>query len=88
MVDCSHGNSQKDHTRQAAVCRDVLRQLLAGNGAIMGLMLESNLAPGNQTWSPGQAPLRPGVSITDTCIGWNETEDLLNEIAAVVKLSR
>jgi 3-deoxy-7-phosphoheptulonate synthase len=87
MVDCSHGNSQKDHTRQAAVCRDVLRQLLAGNGAIMGLMLESNLGPGNQPWSPGQA-LRPGVSITDTCIGWNETEDLLNEIAAVVKLSR
>ncbi len=87
MVDCSHGNSQKDHTRQAGVCRDVLRQLLAGNGAIMGLMLESNLGPGNQPWSPGR-PLQPGVSITDTCIGWNETEDLLNEIAAVVKLSR
>ena len=87
MVDCSHGNSQKDHTRQAGVCRDVLRQLLAGNGAIMGLMLESNLGPGNQPWSPGQ-PLRRGISITDTCIGWNETEDLLNEIAAVVKLSR
>ena len=86
MIDCSHGNSQKDHTRQAAVCRDVLRQLHAGNGAIMGLMLESNLEPGNQPWSPGR-PLRRGVSITDTCIGWNETEDLLNEIAAVVKLS-
>ena len=87
MIDCSHGNSQKDHTRQAAVCRDVLRQLRAGNGAIMGLMLESNLEPGNQPWSPGR-PLRRGVSITDACIGWNETEDLLNEIAAVVKLSR
>ncbi len=87
MIDCSHGNSQKDHTRQASVCRDVLRQLHAGNGAIMGLMLESNLEPGNQPWSPGR-PLRRGVSITDTCIGWNETEDLLNEIAAVVKLSR
>jgi 3-deoxy-7-phosphoheptulonate synthase len=87
MVDCSHGNSQKDHTRQAGVCHDVLRQLLVGNGAIMGLMLESNLRPGNQPWSPGR-PLRRGLSITDTCIGWNETEDLLNEIAAVVKLSR
>jgi len=87
MVDCSHGNSQKDHRRQAAVCREVLRQLLAGNGAIMGLMLESNLEPGNQPWSPGR-PLRRGVSITDSCIGWNETEDLLNEIAAAVKLSR
>jgi 3-deoxy-7-phosphoheptulonate synthase len=87
MVDCSHGNSQKDHTRQAAVCHDILRQVLAGNGAIMGLMLESNLRPGNQPWSPGR-PLRRGLSITDTCIGWNETEDLLNEIAAVVKLRR
>lgn len=87
MIDCSHGNSQKDHTRQASVCHDVLRQLLVGNGAIMGLMLESNLRPGSQPWSPGR-PLRRGLSITDTCIGWNETEDLLNEIAAVVKLSR
>jgi 3-deoxy-7-phosphoheptulonate synthase len=87
MIDCSHGNSQKDHTRQAGVCRDVLRQLLAGNGTIMGLMLESSLEPGSQPWSPGR-PLRRGVSITDTCIGWNETEDLLNEIAAAVKLSR
>jgi 3-deoxy-7-phosphoheptulonate synthase len=87
MIDCSHGNSQKDHARQPAVCLDVLRQRHAGNDAIMGLMLESNLEPGNQPWCPGR-PLRRGVSITDTCIGWNQTEDLLNEIAAVVKLSR
>ncbi len=83
MVDCSHDNSKKDHRRQAAVCREVLTQVRQGNRAIMGLLLESNLNPGRQTWSRG-APLRPGVSITDACMGWDETRALLHEIAEAV----
>jgi 3-deoxy-7-phosphoheptulonate synthase len=86
MVDCSHGNSGKDPTRQASVCREVLKQVRRGDRRIMGLMLESNLHGGRQSWKRG-APLRRGVSITDGCIGWNETEDLLHEIAEAVKVS-
>jgi 3-deoxy-7-phosphoheptulonate synthase len=52
----------------------------------MGLLLESNLCAGKQSWKPG-APPRRGVSITDACMGWNETEDLLYEIAEAVKVS-
>jgi 3-deoxy-7-phosphoheptulonate synthase len=84
LVDCSHDNSQKDPARQAAVCRTVLDQFCAGQGAILGMMLESHLLPGRQAWAPG-APLRHGVSITDACIGWEETEALLFEVAAAVR---
>jgi 3-deoxy-7-phosphoheptulonate synthase len=87
LIDCAHGNSRKDAARQVAVCREVLQQVRCGQKAILGLMLESNLEPGRQAWSPGR-PLRRGVSITDACIGWYETEDLLNEIAEAVKLAR
>ncbi len=83
MVDCSHDNSNKDHTLQGAVCRDVLRQLTDGQDAIMGLLIESNLQPGRQTWKGG-TELAYGVSITDACIGWDETEPLLYEIADAV----
>ncbi len=86
MVDCSHGNSNKDHRRQGFVCREVLRQVRRPGHPIMGLMLESNLLAGNQTWQRGVAPRR-GVSITDACIGWNETEQLLNEISEAVRQS-
>ncbi|MGE4609683.1 MAG: 3-deoxy-7-phosphoheptulonate synthase, partial [Myxococcota bacterium] len=85
MVDCSHGNSNKDHRLQGFVCREVLRQVRTLGHPIMGLMLESNLLAGRQTWTPGVTPRR-GVSITDACIGWDETEDLLNEIAEAVRL--
>jgi len=81
MIDCSHGNSRKDYTRQPAVCREVLTQLGASRDAIMGLLIESNLHPGRQDWEAG-TPLRYGVSLTDACIGWAETETLLGEIAA------
>ncbi len=87
MVDCSHGNSSKDHARQPSVCRDVIGQVRSGQRAIMGLMLESHLEPGNQAWKPG-AQLEPGVSITDPCIGWGETEALLYEIAEAVTYTR
>jgi len=84
MVDCSHGNSQKDPSRQASVCREVLAQLRTGRRELMGLMIESNLSPGAQTWKPG-GELAYGVSITDACIGWEETEALLEEIAETVR---
>ena len=83
LVDCSHGNSAKDHTRQALVCRDVLAQVRAGESRILGLLLESNLSPGRQDWLPGR-PLEYGVSITDACLGWQDTEKLLFEIAETV----
>ncbi|TKB69490.1 MAG: hypothetical protein E8D47_00170 [Nitrospira sp.] len=80
MIDCSHDNSSKDHRRQGTVARDVLRQFRDGRHSIMGLMLESNLNPGKQTWQLGKT-LAHGVSITDACLGWGETETLLTELA-------
>jgi 3-deoxy-7-phosphoheptulonate synthase len=76
IVDCSHGNSAKDPSQQAAVFAEVVRNYAAGQQAILGVMLESNLLPGRQTWMQG-APLKYGVSITDACIGFAETERLL-----------
>jgi 3-deoxy-7-phosphoheptulonate synthase len=80
MIDCSHANSGKDHKRQAAVCRDIAGQIAAGNRNIVGVMLESNLVSGAQKLTPG-TPLIYGQSITDACIGWEETMGLLGELA-------
>ena len=77
MVDCSHGNSNKDHTQQGAAFKDVITQKVAGDRDIIGLMLESNLNEGNQKLCENPADLQYGVSITDACIGWTETEALL-----------
>jgi 3-deoxy-7-phosphoheptulonate synthase len=87
MVDCSHGNSNKDYRLQGAVYRDVIAQFVQGQRALMGLMLESNLQPGNQAWQEG-VPLQQGVSITDACIGWEETESLLRESAEQLAAAR
>jgi 3-deoxy-7-phosphoheptulonate synthase len=81
IVDCSHANSGKDHTRQATVWRDVLEQRRAGDTSIVGLMLESNIHPGAQPVVADRSKLKYGVSITDGCIGWEETEALLLEAA-------
>jgi 3-deoxy-7-phosphoheptulonate synthase len=80
MVDCSHGNSDKDHTRQIPVAHSVLKQHSEGQKGILGLLLESNLKPGKQSWGQGKT-LEYGVSITDACIGWDDTETLLHELA-------
>ncbi|HSL03472.1 MAG TPA: 3-deoxy-7-phosphoheptulonate synthase [Nitrospiraceae bacterium] len=85
MIDCSHDNSNKDHRRQGPVAREVLHQFRDGRQSIMGLMLESNLNPGKQTWQQGKA-LAHGVSITDACLGWAETESLLSELAETIIL--
>lgn len=79
LVDCSHANSSKDYKRQGIVWRDVVGQRVAGNDAIIGLMLESNLFEGKQALGADPKSLRYGVSITDGCIGWSETEALLLE---------
>ena len=84
MVDCSHANSAKDWRRQAAVAQDLAGQLAGGERRILGVMIESHLHEGRQDLVPGQ-PLRPGVSITDGCIGWEQTEAVLRELAAAVR---
>ncbi len=76
MVDCSHANSEKDHRRQAFVWRDVVAQRVAGNQHVIGLMLESNLFEGNQKLA-NPSDLKYGVSVTDACLGWDETKELL-----------
>lgn len=83
LVDCSHANSGKDHTRQAAAFRDVLAQRAAGDRGLIGLMVESNLFEGRQALGSDPSTLRYGVSITDACIGWEETVQLLHEAAAL-----
>jgi 3-deoxy-7-phosphoheptulonate synthase len=84
MVDCSHANSSKDHNRQPLVARDIAAQIAAGNQSIVGLMIESNLAAGNQPLQSDLGKLRYGVSVTDACIDWGSTEQLLRDIAATV----
>ena len=78
VVDCSHDNSGKQPERQGAVLRNLLDQISAGETAIRGVMLESNLLPGKQKLEPGKKP-QPGISITDGCIGWEETAELIRE---------
>ncbi len=76
IVDCSHANSNKDYRKQGAVLKDVLNQIADGETALAGVMLESNLQPGAQKIVQGQKP-DPCVSVTDSCIGWEETEELI-----------
>jgi len=84
MVDCSHANSAKDHERQCAVARSIRDQILAGNDSVIGLMIESHLHAGNQKLTTDPAALRYGVSITDACIDWATTEELLRELAGTL----
>jgi 3-deoxy-7-phosphoheptulonate synthase len=80
MVDCSHDNSGKNHQRQVEVARHVLKQFHDGRRSIMGLMLESHIEEGRQNWEPNK-PLIYGMSITDPCLAWGDTEALLYEVA-------
>ncbi len=78
VVDCSHGNSNKDHTRQHIAFQDVIGQRIEGNEHILGVMLESNINAGAQKLGSNPGDLEYGVSITDSCIGWDETVNLLS----------
>nr|WP_295080354.1 3-deoxy-7-phosphoheptulonate synthase [uncultured Roseateles sp.] len=90
MVDFSHANSSKKFERQIDVGRDVAAQIASGDARITGVMIESHLQPGRQDLAEGQtkADLLPGVSITDACLGWSQTEPLLRELAAAVRNRR
>jgi 3-deoxy-7-phosphoheptulonate synthase len=87
MVDCSHANSAKQYERQVDVAREIAGRVAAGEKRIAGLMIESHLKPGRQDLRPG-VPLQPGVSITDACIGWEQTEGLLRELARAARRGR
>jgi 3-deoxy-7-phosphoheptulonate synthase len=87
MIDCSHANSNKDHTRQGLVCRDVAGQIRHGDRRIIGVMLESNLVAGAQKLIQGQRPVY-GQSITDACMGWDETFGLLQDLAGAIGSAR
>ncbi len=87
MIDFSHANSEKQHRRQVDVGRDVAAQISAGDRRITGVMIESHLADGRQDLVPGQAPAW-GVSVTDACLGWADTEPLLATLADAVKARR
>jgi len=82
IVDCSHGNSSKDYTRQPLVAQDVIEQICAGNKSIIGIMLESNINAGNQSSDLAKEELAYGVSVTDACIDFAETEQLLADADA------
>lgn len=77
MIDCSHGNSDKDYRRQPIVIDSVIDQLKNGNQSIIGVMIESNLNEGNQSSEQPKANLKYGVSVTDACINWETTEAVL-----------
>jgi 3-deoxy-7-phosphoheptulonate synthase len=87
MIDCSHANSAKQHRRQIDVAADIAGQIEAGERRITGVMVESHLHEGRQDLLPGK-PLAAGVSITDACIGWHDTEPLLRGLAQAVRNRR
>jgi len=80
MIDCSHANSAKDHKRQVAVMKNVSQQIARGNQSIIGLMVESHLNEGNQPIPRDLKDLRYGISITDACVDWQTTEQMLLEL--------
>ncbi|OAQ72386.1 phospho-2-dehydro-3-deoxyheptonate aldolase [Pochonia chlamydosporia 170] len=89
MVDCSHGNSLKDHRNQPKVAANIAEQIAKGETGIMGVMIESNHNEGNQKVPPeGKSGLKYGVSITDACINWKDTESVLDLLADAVKQRR
>ncbi|KAF9882630.1 3-deoxy-7-phosphoheptulonate synthase [Aspergillus nanangensis] len=89
VVDCSHGNSQKNYRNQPVCAENIAQQISAGETAIIGVMLESNINEGNQKVSPdGLSGLKPGVSVTDACIGWETTVAVLQTLAHAVQCRR
>jgi 3-deoxy-7-phosphoheptulonate synthase len=87
MIDASHANSQKKHENQIKVCDDVARQIEAGEARIVGVMVESNLVPGRQDLVAGKA-LTYGQSVTDGCIGWDDSVKVLERLAEAVRARR
>ncbi len=91
MVDCSHANSSKQHQKQVDVARDIAGQLAAGSRSVFGVMVESHLQAGAQKFTPGQddaAALAYGQSITDACLGWDDSLQVLSVLSDAVKARR
>jgi 3-deoxy-7-phosphoheptulonate synthase len=88
VIDCSHANCLKDHTLQPLVFNDCVHQIVEGNRSIVGLMVESNLEAGSQPIPDDLSKLRYGVSVTDPCVDWPTTEEMLrragDELGAVL----
>jgi 3-deoxy-7-phosphoheptulonate synthase len=87
MIDCSHGNSSKNYLRQKVVAQDIATQLSEGDQRIIGVMLESHLNEGRQDHTPG-CQLQYGQSITDACLGWQDTIEMLELLASAVRTRR
>lgn len=85
VIDCSHANSNKDHTRQPLVLKDCVQQILNGNKSIVGFMIESNLFAGNQKIPKDLSQLKYGVSVTDKCVDWETTEECVLEAYGKLK---
>lgn len=91
MVDCSHANSSKQHEKQLDVARDIASQIAGGSRSIFGVMVESHLLAGAQKFTPGKdkaAQLEYGKSITDACLGWDDSLQSLEVLSAAVKARR
>jgi 3-deoxy-7-phosphoheptulonate synthase len=99
MIDASHGNSRKDHEQQAVVAREIAGQIAAGQRGIAGVMIESFLVPGRQDLPDITRHARPGgpahpqsltygQSVTDACLGWDTTADVLTSLATAVRERR
>ena len=88
VIDASHGNSAKDHRRQTDVLGDVARRLAAGDRFVAGVMIESFLVEGRQDLTGDGSTLVRGQSITDACLGWSDTEEVLGMLADAVSARR
>jgi 3-deoxy-7-phosphoheptulonate synthase len=87
MVDCSHANAAKQFKRQLEVTRDIAAQIAAGERRIVGTMVESHLVEGRQELTPGR-PLQYGQSVTDACLGWKDSLEVLEALAGAVQERR
>jgi 3-deoxy-7-phosphoheptulonate synthase len=85
VVDCSHANSWKKPELQPLVMRDVVHQIREGNRSVVGLMVESFIEPGSQPIPSDLSKLRYGCSVTDACVGWETTVEMLKGAAAVLR---
>ena len=88
MIDCSHGNSMKDYRNQPMVAQDIAKQIAEGCEVITSVMIESNLVEGNQKLAKDLTTLTRGQSVTDACIGWEDTAKTLDVLAAAVRKRR
>ena len=91
MVDCSHANSSKQHDKQVDVAVDIAQQLAAGSRSIFGVMVESHLEAGAQKFTPGKDEVNKlvyGKSITDACLGWEPSQQVLAILSEAVRKRR